>query len=59
MTMSGQLPDPRLRRVYRLEGASADWQIGLPDGASFADILFISVGARQTDGVIYETYLVE
>jgi Protein of unknown function (DUF3237) len=159
MTMSGQLPDPRLRMVYRLEvtlgepldlgevaqghrrivpqtggtftgpelsgellgGASADWQIVLPDGTSFADIrytlqtddgdllyvqsrgvrhgsadvlarlgrgedvnaseytfrtstqietaaseldwlnkgVFISVGARQADGVIYETYLVE
>jgi hypothetical protein len=159
MTMSGQLPDPRLRKVYRLEvtlgepldlgevaqghrrivpqtggtftgpkisgkllpGASADWQIVLPDGTSFADIrytlqtddgdllyvqsrgvrhgsaevlarlgrgedvdaseytfrtstqietaapqlnwlnegVFISVGARQADGVIYETYLVE
>jgi Protein of unknown function (DUF3237) len=159
MTMSGQLPDPGLRMVYRLEvtlgepldlgevaqghrrivpqaggtftgpelsgellgGASADWQIVLPDGTSFADIrytlqtdngdllyvqsrgvrhgsaevlarlgrgedvdaseytfrtstqietatpqldwlnkgVFISVGARQTDGVIYETYLVE
>ncbi len=80
--MSNQLPDPRLRKVYRLEvilgepldlgelaqghrrivpqtggtftgpelngtllpGASADWQILLPDG---------------TAGVIYETYLVE
>jgi hypothetical protein len=159
MTMSGQLPDPRLRKVYRLEvtlgepldlgdvaqghrrivpqiggrftgpeisgkllgGASADWQIVLPDGTSFADIrytlqtddgdllyvqsrgvrhgsaevlarlrrgedvdaseytfrtatqietaapqldwlnkgVFISVGARQPAGVIYETYLVE
>ncbi len=159
MTMSGQLPDPRLRKVYRLEvtlgepldfgevaqghrrivpqiggrftgpeisgkllpGASADWQIVLPDGTSFADIrytlqtdggdllyvqsrgvrhgsaevltrlgrgedvdaseytfrtstqietaapeldwlnkgVFISVGGRQADGVIYETYLVE
>jgi hypothetical protein len=159
MTMSGQLPDPRLRMVYRLEvtlgepldlgevaqghrrivpqtgrtftgpelsgelpgGASADWQIVLPDGTSFADIrytlqtddgdllyvqsrgvrhgsadvlarlgrgedvnaseytfrtstqietaapeldwlnkgVFISVGARQADGVIYETDLVE
>ncbi len=36
MTMSGQLPDPRLRKG-----------------------LFISVGARQADGVIYETYIVE
>jgi hypothetical protein len=153
------LPDPRLRKVYRLEvtlgepldlgevaqghrrivpqtggtftgpeisgkllpGASADWQIVLPDGTLFADIrytpqtddgdllyvqsrgvrhgsaevlarlgrgedvdaseytfrtstqietaapqldwlnegVFISVGARQADGVIYETYLVE
>jgi hypothetical protein len=159
MTMSGQLPDPRLRKVYRLEvtlgepldlgevaqghrrivpqtggtftgpeisgkllpGASADWQIVLPDGTSFADIrctlqtdngdllyvqswgvrhgsaevlarlgrgenvdaseytfrtstqietaapqldwlnegVFISVGARQPTGVIYETYIVE
>ena len=157
--MSGQLPDPRLRKVYRLEatlgapldlgevaqghrrivpqtggtftgpelngkllpGASADWQIVLPDGTSFGDIrytlqtgggdllyvnsrgvrhgsaevlarlgrgedvdageytfrastqietaapeldwlnrgVFISVGARQAPGVIYETYLVE
>jgi hypothetical protein len=159
MTTSGQLPDPRLRKVYRLEmtlgepldlgevaqghrrivpqtggtftgpeisgkllgGASADWQIVLPDGTAFADIrytlqtddgdllyvqsrgvrhgsaevlarlgrgedvdaseytfrtstqietaapqldwlnegVFISVGARQADGVIYETYIVE
>jgi hypothetical protein len=159
MTRSGQLPDPRLRKVYRLEvtlgepldfgevaqghrrivpqiggrftgpeisgellgGASADWQIVLPDGTSFADIrytlqtddgdllyvqsrgvrhgsaevlarlgrgedvdaseytfrtatqietaapqldwlnkgVFISVGARQAAGVIYETYVVE
>jgi hypothetical protein len=159
MTMSGLLPDPRLRKVYRLEvtigepldlgevarghrrivpqtggtftgpelkgkllpGASADWQIVLPDGTAFGDIrytlqtdggdllyvqsrgvrhgsaevlarlgrgehvdaseytfrtstqietaapeldwlnkgVFISVGGRQTDGVIYETYLVE
>jgi len=157
--MSGQLPDPRLRKVYRLEvtlgepldfgevaqghrrivpqtggtftgpeisgellpGASADWQIVLPDGTAFGDIrytlqtdggdllyvqsrgvrhgsaevlarlgrgedvdaseytfrtstqietatpqldwlnkgVFISVGARQADGVIYETYIVE
>ena len=157
--MSGQLPGPRLRKVYRLEvtlgepldfgevaqgrrrivpqtggtftgpeisgkllpGASADWQIILPDGTSFGDIrytlqtdggdllyvqsrgvrhgsaevlarlgrgedvdaseytfrtstqietatpqldwlnkgVFISVGARQADGVIYETYIVE
>jgi Protein of unknown function (DUF3237) len=157
--MSGQLPDPRLRKVYRLEttlgvpldlgevaqghrrivpqtggtftgpelngrllaGASADWQIVLPDGTSLGDIrytlqtdggdllyvqsrgvrhgsaevlarlghgedvaageytfrtstqietaapkldwlnkgVFISVGARQAPGVIYETYLVE
>jgi len=157
--MSGRLPDPRLRKVYRLEvtlgepldfgevaqghrrivpqtggtftgpeisgkllpGASADWQIVLPDGTSFADIrytlqtdgghllyvqsrgvrhgsaevlarlgrgedvdaseytfrtstqietaapqldwlnkgVFISVGARQSTGVIYETYIVE
>ena len=159
MPMSGQLPDPLLRKVYRLEatlgapldlgeiaqghrrivpqtggtfpgpelngtllpGASADWQIVLPDGTSFGDIrytlqtdggdllyvqsrgvrhgstevlerlgrgedvdageytfrtstqietaapalawlnkgVFISVGARQATGVIYETYLVE
>lgn len=159
MTISGQLPDPRLRKAYCLEvtlgepldlgevaqghrrivpqtggtftgpeisgkllpGPSADWQIVLPDGTSFADIrytlqtddgdllyvqsrgvrhgsaevlarlgrgedvdaseytfrtstqietaapqldwlnegVFISVGARQADGVIYETYLVE
>ena len=157
--MSRQLPDPRLRKVYRLEvtlgepldfgevaqghrrivpqiggtftgpeisgkllpGASADWQIVLPDGTSFADIrytlqtdggdllyvqsrgvrhgsaevlarlgrgeevdaseytfrtstqietaapqldwlnegVFVSVGARQPKGVIYDTYLVE
>jgi len=157
--MSGQLPDPRLSKVYRLEatlgapldlgevaqghrrivpqtggtftgpelsgkllpGVSADWQIVLPDGTSFGDIrytlqtdggdllyvqsrgvrhgsaevlarlargedvdaseyifrtstqietaapqldwlnkgVFISVGARQATGVIYETYLVE
>ena len=159
MTMSGQLPDTHLRKVYRpevplgepldlgevaqghrrigpqtggtftgpeisgkpLPGASADWQIALPDGASFADIrytlqtddgdllyvqsrgvrhgsaevlarlgrgedvdaseytfrtstqietaapqldwlnegVFSSVGARQADGTIYETCLVE
>ncbi len=84
MTMNGQLPDPRLRKVYRLEvtlgepldlgdvaqghrrivpqtggmftgpeisgkllpGASADWQIVLPDGTSFADIRY----TLQTDG---------
>jgi len=157
--MTSQLPDPRLRKVYRLEvtlgepldfgevaqgrrrivpqtggtftgpeingkllpGASADWQIVLPDGTSFADIrytlqtdggdllyvqsrgvrhgsaevlarlgrgeevdaseytfrtstqietaarrldwlnkgVFVSVGARQPEGVIYDTYLVE
>jgi hypothetical protein len=157
--MNGQLPDPHLRKVYRLDvtlgepldfgevaqghrrivpqtggmftgpeisgkllpGASADWQIVLPDGTSFADIrytlqtdggdllyvqsrgvrhgsvevlarlgrgeevdaseytfrtstqietaapqldwlnkgVFISVGARQANGVIYETYVVE
>jgi hypothetical protein len=157
--MSGRLPDPRLRKVYRLEvtlgapldlgevaqgrrrivpqtggrftgpelsgkllpGVSADWQIVLPDGTSLGDIrytlqtdggdllyvqsrgvrhgsadvlarlgrgeevdaseytfrtatqietaapqldwlnkgVFISVGARQAAGVIYETYLVE
>ena len=157
--MSNQLPDPRLRKVYRLEvilgepldlgelaqgrrrivpqtggtftgpeisgellpGASADWQIILPDGTAFGDIrytlqtdggdllyvqsrgvrhgsaevlarlgrgedvdaseytfrtstqietatpqldwlnkgVFVSVGARQADGVIYETYIVE
>src|SRR5271156_6403854 len=82
--MSGQLPAPRLRKVYRLEatlgapldlgevaqgrrrivpqtggaftgpelngrllpGASADWQIVLPDGTSFADIRY----TLQTDG---------
>ena len=82
--MSDQLPDPRLRKVYRLEatlgspldlgevaqgrrrivpqtggrftgpeisgellpGASADWQIVLPDGTSFADIRY----TLQTDG---------
>jgi hypothetical protein len=82
--MSGQLPDPRLRKIYRLEatlgapldlgdiaqghrrivpqtggtfsgpeisgkllpGASADWQIVLPDGTSFADIRY----TPQTDG---------
>ena len=57
--MSGQLPDPRLRKVYRLEatlgpelsgkllpGASADWQIVLPDGTSFGDIRY----TLQTDG---------
>lgn len=157
--MTGQLPDPRLSKVFRLEatlgapldlgevaqgyrrivpptggtftgpelsgkllpGASADWQIVLPDGTSIGDIrytlqtdggdllyvqsrgvrhgsaevlarlgrgedvdaseytfrtstqietaapqldwlnkgVFISVGARQATGVIYETYLVE
>jgi hypothetical protein len=50
MTMSGQLPDPRLRKVYRLEVTQLDW---LNEG------VFISVGARQADGVIYETYIVE
>jgi Protein of unknown function (DUF3237) len=159
VTMSGQLPDPRFRKVYRLEvtlgepldfgevaqrqrrivpqtggtftgpeisgellpGASADWQIVLPDGTAFGDIrytlqtdggdllyvqsrgvrhgsaevlarlgrgedvdaseytfrtstqietaarqldwlnkgVFVSVGARQPTGVIYETYIVE
>src|ERR1700677_2522940 len=82
--MSGQVADPRLRKVYRLEvilgepldfgelarghrrivpqtggtftgpeisgkllpGASADWQIVLPDGTSFADIRY----TLQTDG---------
>jgi len=82
--MSGQLPDPRLRKVYRLEvtlgepldfgelarghrrivpqtggtftgpeisgkllpGASADWQIVLADGTSFADMRY----TLQTDG---------
>ena len=81
--MSNQLPDPRLRKVYRLEatlgapldlgevvhghrrivpqtggtfsgpelsgkllaGASADWQIVLPDGTSFGDIRY----TLQTD----------
>jgi hypothetical protein len=157
--MSGRLPDPRLRKIYRLEatigepldlgqvaqghqrivpqsngtftgpklngkllpGASANWQIAPPDGTAFGDIrytpqtddgdllyvqsrsvrhgdaevlarlgrgedvgaseytvrtstqietaapeldwlnkgVFISVGARQADGVIYETHLVE
>ena len=84
MITSGQLPDPRLRKVYRLEvtlgepldlgevaqghrrivpqtggtftgpeingkllpGASADWQIVLPDGTAFADIRY----TLQTDG---------
>jgi hypothetical protein len=83
MTMNGQLPDPLLREVYRLEvalgepldlgevaqghrrivpqiggkftgpeisgellgGASADWQIVLPDGTSLADIRY----TLQTD----------
>ena len=77
MTMSGQLPDPRLRKVYRLEvtlgepldlgevaqghrrivpqtGGTATPQLDwLNEG------VFISVGARQADGVIYETYIVE
>jgi Protein of unknown function (DUF3237) len=82
--MSGQLPQPCLRKVYRLEatlgapldlgdiaqghrrivpqtggtftgpelngmllpGASADWQIVLPDGTSFGDIRY----TLQTDG---------
>ncbi len=82
--MSAQLPDPRLRKIYRLEatlgapldlgevaqghrrivplsggtfsgseisgtllaGASADWQIVLPDGTSFGDIRY----TLQTDG---------
>jgi hypothetical protein len=82
--MSGQLPQPRLRKVYRLEatlgapldlgvlaqghrrivpqtggtftgpelngkllpGASADWQIVLPDGTSLGDIRY----TLQTDG---------
>jgi hypothetical protein len=45
--MSGQLPDPHLRKVYRLEAT-----LGTPG-------VFISVGGRQAKGVIYETYLVE
>jgi hypothetical protein len=82
--MSARLPDPRLRKVYRLEatvgapldlgevaqghrrivpltggtfsgpeingkllaGASADWQIVLPDGTSLGDIRYM----LQTDG---------
>jgi hypothetical protein len=82
-SMSGRLPDPSLRKIYRLEatlgvpldlgdvarghrrivpqtggtfsgselsgkllpGASADWQIVLPDGTSFADIRY----TLQTD----------
>jgi hypothetical protein len=82
--MSNRLPDPRLRKIYRLEaslgqpldfgdvaqghrrivpqtggrftgpeingkllpGASADWQIVLPDGTSFGDIRY----TLQTDG---------
>ncbi len=82
--MSNELPDPRPRKVYRLEatlarpldlgdtargrrrivpltggaftgpemngnllpGASADWQIVLPDGTSFGDIRY----TLQTDG---------
>jgi hypothetical protein len=84
MPMSGQLPDPLLRKVYRLEatlgapldlgevaqghrrivpqtggtftgpelngkllpGASADWQIVLPDGTALGDIRY----TLQTDG---------
>lgn len=82
--MNNQLPDPRLRKIYRLEatlgapldlgevangrrrivpqtggtftgpeldgkllpGASADWQIVLPDGTSLGDIRY----TLQTDG---------
>lgn len=85
--MSGQLPDPRLRKVYRLEvtrgepldfgevaqghrrnvpqtcgtftgpefsgrllpGASAGWQIVLPDGTSFADIRSRRVRHRSAE----------
>ncbi len=50
MTMSGQLPDPRLRKVYRLE-------VTLGEPLDLGEV--ISVGARQAAGVIYETYLVE
>jgi hypothetical protein len=84
MPVSGQLPDPLLRKIYRLEvtlgapldlgevaqghrriapqtggtftgpelsgtllpGASADWQIILPDGTAFGDIRY----TLQTDG---------
>jgi hypothetical protein len=106
MTMSGQLPDPSLRKVYRLEailgapldlgevaqrhrrsvrgvrhgsaedlarlGRGEDVDAGeytfrtstqIETAAPGLDWLnkgvFISVGARQSPGVIYETYLVE
>jgi hypothetical protein len=45
MTMSGQLPDPRLRKVYRLEAI-----LGVP-----LDLGEVAQGHRRT----YETYLVE
>jgi Protein of unknown function (DUF3237) len=49
-----RLPEPRLTRIYRLEATLGarrlDW---LNKG------VFISVGGRQADDVIYETYLVE
>lgn len=60
--MTGEPPDPRLRKVYRLEAsvgppldlgqtapATLDW---LNKG------VFIGVGGRQAAGVIYEAYLV-
>jgi hypothetical protein len=41
---------PRRREAFETAAPQLDW---LNEG------MFISVGARQADGVIYETYLVE
>ncbi len=73
MTMSGQLPDPRLRKVYRLEvtlgepldlgeytfRTSTQIETAAPELDWLNKGVFVSVGARQAAGVIYETYLVE
>jgi hypothetical protein len=61
MTMSGQLPDPRLRKVYRLEVTIGEpLDLGqVARGHRLNNGVFISVGARQANGVLYETYLVE
>jgi hypothetical protein len=67
----GTVTGPQINGTL-LPGASADWQIILPDGTALGDIrytaldldwlnkgVFISVAGRQATGVIYETYLVE
>jgi Protein of unknown function (DUF3237) len=73
MTISPQLPDPRLRKVYRLEvtlGEPLDFgevafrtstqiETAAPQLDWLNEGMFISVGARQPAGAIYETYLVE